>query len=140
MNYSETVHYLLALGNEVKAAKLGLDRVEVLLERLGRPERTFRSIHIAGTNGKGSSAAMVEAGLRAAGFRTGLYTSPHLVRINERIQVDGREIYDSDFAGAFEPVRAAIEQLLAEGPLEAHPTFFECITALAFCHFRDAGV
>ncbi|MBI3666877.1 MAG: bifunctional folylpolyglutamate synthase/dihydrofolate synthase [Acidobacteria bacterium] len=140
MDYQETVRYLLALGGEVKGAKLGLDRIETLLERLGRPERAFRSVHIAGTNGKGSTAAMVEAGLRAAGFRTGLYTSPHLVRINERVQVAGREIPDSDFAAAFEPVRAATEQLLAEGALEAHPTFFECVTALAFSHFRSAGV
>jgi dihydrofolate synthase/folylpolyglutamate synthase len=140
MTYSEATRYLLSLGNEVKTAKLGLDRVEALLEKLGRPERAFRSVHVAGTNGKGSTAAMIEAGLRAAGRRTGLYTSPHLVRINERIQVNGVPISDSDFCVAFEAVQQAVEQLLASGAIELHPTYFECVTAMAFRHFRCAGV
>lgn len=140
MSYSEAVRYLLSLGNEVKTAKLSLDRVEALLEKLGRPERAFRSVHVAGTNGKGSTAAMIEAGLRAAGRHTGLYTSPHLVRINERIQVNGAPISDSDFCVAFEAVQQAVEQLLASGTIELHPTYFECVTAMAFWHFRRAGV
>jgi dihydrofolate synthase / folylpolyglutamate synthase len=140
MSYSEAVHYLLSLGNEVKSAKLGLDRIEALLEKLGRPECAFRSVHVAGTNGKGSTAAMIEAGLRAAGRRTGLYTSPHLVRINERIQVSGVPISDSDFCIAFATVQQAVEQLLASGTIELHPTYFECVTAMAFWHFRTAGV
>ena len=102
----EAVRYLLSLGNELKGAKLGLERMEALLDRLGHPERSFRGVHIAGTNGKGSTAAMIEAGLRAAGRRTGLYTSPHLVRINERIQVAGEEISEPEFAMVFEAVQA----------------------------------
>ncbi len=140
MTYADSVRYLLSLGNEVKSAKLGLERIEALLDKLGRPQGAFRSAHIAGTNGKGSTAAMVEAGLRAAGLRTGLYTSPHLVRINERIQVSGQEIADSDFCSAFEAVQRAVEQLLADGTLEMHPTYFECMTAMALYHFRRAGV
>src|SRR5712692_2329970 len=140
MPYPDAVRYLYSLGNEVKTARLGLERIEVLRERLGYPERAFRSVHIAGTNGKGSTAAMIEAGLRAAGFRTGLYTSPHLVRINERIRVSGCEITDTEFGAAFEEVQRAVEQLLAAGTLEWHPTFFEFVTAMAFCHFRSAGV
>jgi len=134
------LQYLLTLGNELRGARLGLERIDALLDRLARPERAFRSVHVAGTNGKGSTAAMIEAGLRAAGFRTGLFTSPHLLRINERIQTAGREISDDDFCAAFDEVRAAIERLLAEEALDAHPTYFECLTAMAFCHFRRAGV
>jgi dihydrofolate synthase/folylpolyglutamate synthase len=94
----------------------------------------------AGTNGKGSTAALLESILYASGARTGLYTSPHLERINERIRVNGLEIYDHDFASAFTRVQALIEQLLASGELAAHPTFFECLTAMAFDHFVRAKV
>jgi len=139
-SYQETVRFLFRLGNEVKSARMGLGRLELLLDRLGRPEVAFRSVHIAGTNGKGSTAAMIEAGLRAAGYRTGLYTSPHLVHITERIQVNGGEIAPQQFCAVFQRVSAAVEQLLAEGQLELHPTYFECLTAMAFCHFQEAGV
>ncbi len=134
------MRYLLSLGNELKGAKLGLERIEALLRRLGRPERSFRSVHIAGTNGKGSTAAMIEAGLRAAGRRTGLYTSPHLVRINERIRVAGEEISEADFVTAFEAVQGAVEALLAGDRVDSHPSYFECVTALGFEHFRRAEV
>ena len=110
------------------------------MDRLGHPERSFRSVHIAGTNGKGSTAAMIEAGLRAAGRRTGLYTSPHLVRINERIQVTGQEISEADFVTAFEAVQGAVEELLAADRVDSHPSYFECVTALGFEHFRRAAV
>ncbi len=140
MTYPEAVRYLYSLGNELRGAKLGLERIATLLEALDHPERAFESVHIAGTNGKGSTAAMIEAGLRAAGLRTGLYTSPHLVRINERIRVNGAEIPDDDFASAFDAVHGAIEQLLAREALDGHPTYFECVTAMAFRHFRSAGV
>ncbi|MBI3698407.1 MAG: bifunctional folylpolyglutamate synthase/dihydrofolate synthase [Acidobacteria bacterium] len=140
MTYPETVRYLLSLGNEVKTAKLGLERISTLLDRLGRPQDAFPSVHIAGTNGKGSTAAMVEAGLRAARLRTGLYTSPHLVRINERVRISGEDIPDADFCAAFHSVHAVVEQLLAEERLDCHPTYFECVTAMAFEHFRRAGV
>jgi len=97
-------------------------------------------VHIAGTNGKGSTAAMLDAILRAAGLRTGLYTSPHLERINERIRIGGDDISDEDFAAAWTRVQSAIESLLAAGKLAAHPTYFECVTAMAFVAFAESGV
>ena len=104
----------------------------MLAERLGRPDRAYPTVHIAGTNGKGSTAAFLEAILRDAGFRTGLNTSPHLERINERIRVGGEEVSDELFAETFTRIQAVIEELLAEGKLRAHPTYFESVTALAF--------
>src|SRR5580704_12824740 len=107
MTYDQTVRYLLTLGRELaspqqaRAAKFDLVNIRAVCDRLGHPERAFRSVHVAGTNGKGSTAAMLASILRAAGSRTGLYTSPHLLRINERIRVNGIEIPDSDFAETF---------------------------------------
>src|SRR6266699_3762442 len=121
MNYDQAVKYLLTLGRELaspqqaSAAKFDLQNISMLAERLGHPERAFPSVHIAGTNGKGSTAAMLASILQAAGLRTGLYTSPHLLRINERIRLDGAEISDVDFAGSFTRVLAVIEELLASG-------------------------
>src|SRR6516225_3572903 len=138
MNYESAVRYLLSLGRELgaptqaTAAKFNLENITVLMERLGRPDRTYPIVHIAGTNGKGSTAAFLEAVLRAAGFRTGLNTSPHLERINERIRINGEEISDQFFAETFTRVQEVIEELLASGRLRAHPTYFECVTALAF--------
>ena len=145
MIYEESVQYLLSLGRELASpqqasvAKFDLQNITVLCEHLGQPQRQFQSVHVAGTNGKGSTSAMLDSILRAAGVRTGLYTSPHLERINERIRLDGQEISDADFAAAFTRVRKAIEELLANGKLAAHPTFFECVTAIAFVHFAAAG-
>jgi dihydrofolate synthase / folylpolyglutamate synthase len=138
MDYAESVRYLLSLGRELAAptqavsAKFNLENITVVLERLGRPDRAYPTIHIAGTNGKGSTAAFCESILRQAGFRTGLNTSPHLERINERFRINGEEISDALFAGTFTHIHSAIEELLAEGKLRAHPTYFECVTALAF--------
>ena len=138
MNYETAVRYLLSLGRELaaptqaSAAKFDLQNITVLAERLGRPDRAYPTVHIAGTNGKGSTAAFLEGILRDAGFRTGLNTSPHLERINERIWVEGEEVSDEVFAEAFTRVQAVIEELLAEGKLRAHPTYFESVTALAF--------
>src|SRR6202020_2699167 len=92
MTYTESVRYLYSLGNEVLTAKLGLERITKLLEALGNPDRACRWVHVAGTNGKGSTCAMIEAGLRAAGIRTGLYISPHLIEPTERIQIDGHDV------------------------------------------------
>ncbi len=89
MTYADSVQFLYALGNEIKTAKLGLERITAVLASLDNPERTYRVIHVAGTNGKGSTCAMIEAGLRAAGVRTGLFTSPHLDQPTERIQIAG---------------------------------------------------
>jgi dihydrofolate synthase/folylpolyglutamate synthase len=145
MTYEESLRYLLTLGRELaspqqaRVAKFDLLNITALCERLGQPQTKFESVHIAGTNGKGSTAAMLDSILRAAGLRTGLYTSPHLERINERIRLDGKDISDADFAATFTRLHAIIEELLAAGKLAAHPTFFECITAMAFEYFASAG-
>lgn len=138
MTYAEAVSYLLSVGQELRGVKFDLANISRLLEELGHPERAWKSVHIAGTNGKGSVAAMLEAALRGAGHRTGLYTSPHLVRINERIRVAGEEISEADFAAVSADVLAAVECLLASGALPAPPSFFECLTAIGFEHFRRA--
>src|ERR1700682_2033357 len=141
MNYQSAVRYLLTLGRELAAptqaaaAKFNLENIGVLLERLGRPDKAFPCVHIAGTNGKGSTAALLESILRQAGFRTGLNTSPHLERINERVRIAGQEISDEQFAEIFTEVQEAIEELLATGKLRAHPTYFECVPAGAFAAF-----
>jgi dihydrofolate synthase/folylpolyglutamate synthase len=146
MNYESAVRYLLSLGRELAAptqaaaAKFNLENITILLERLGRPDRAYPCVHIAGTNGKGSTAAFLEKILRDAGFRTGLNTSPHLERINERIRISGEEIADARFAEIFTRIHAVIEELLAEGKLRAHPTYFECVTALAFEAFARERV
>ncbi|HTU35005.1 MAG TPA: folylpolyglutamate synthase/dihydrofolate synthase family protein [Candidatus Acidoferrum sp.] len=143
MNYEESVRSLYALGRELaspqqaRVQKFGLENIRVLCAALGNPHLAAPCMHVAGTNGKGSTAAMIESILRAAGFRTGLYTSPHLERINERIRIDGDEISDEAFANAWTRVQASIESLLASGNLAAHPTFFECVTAMAFVAFAD---
>ena len=138
MTYGAAVSYLLSVGQELHGVKFDLANIRRLLEELGHPEQAWRAVQIAGTNGKGSAAAMLEAVLRSAGYRTGLYTSPHLVRVNERIQVAGEEIADLDFAAVSADVVAAVERLLARHELPAHPSFFESLTAIAFEHFRRA--
>src|SRR5579871_1756582 len=146
MDYLAAVRYLLSLGRELAAptqaaaAKFNLENITTLLERMGRPDRSFPSVHIAGTNGKGSTAAFVESILRNAGFRTGLNTSPHLERINERIRIDGVDIADDEFAEIFTRIHDLIEELLADGRLRVHPSYFECVTAIAFEAFARARV
>ncbi len=136
MSYPESVRYLYALGNELKAgAKFGLERMQTLLAELGNPERGQRFIHIAGTNGKGSTSAMIASVLQEAGFITGLYTSPHLVSPVERIQVNGKAASEETFAEAFEEVHRAAERLLARDAIDAHPSYFETVTAMAFLIF-----
>jgi len=145
MNYTESARYLLTLGRELaspqqaRAVKFDLHNIRAICERMGHPEREFASVHVAGTNGKGSTAAMLATIIQAAGLRCGLYTSPHLLRINERIRLDGGEISDDQFAGSFTRVLAVIEELLASGTLAAHPTYFECVTSMAFDFFARAG-
>jgi dihydrofolate synthase/folylpolyglutamate synthase len=146
MNYDAAVRYLLSLGRELAAptqaaaAKFDLENISVLAERLGRPDRAYPSAHIAGTNGKGSTAAFLESILRHAGFRTGLNTSPHLEKINERICVAGEEISDKAFADVLTRILSLTEELLAAGKLRAHPTYFECVTAMAFEYFARQRV
>ncbi len=146
MRYEAAVRYLLSLGRELAAptqaaaAKFDLENILVLAERLGHPERAYPSTHIAGTNGKGSAAAFLESIVRHAGLRTGLNTSPHLEKINERIRINGQEISDEPFAETLTHIHALIEELLAASKLRAHPTYFECVTAMAFEHFARERV
>jgi dihydrofolate synthase / folylpolyglutamate synthase len=138
MSYPDSVRYLYALGNELKVgAKFGLDRMERLLEELGHPEAGQRFVHVAGTNGKGSTCAAIRAVLQAGGLRTGLYTSPHLQEPTERIQIGGEPVSPERFAEAFEPVHAAAERALKRGSIDAHPSYFETVTAMAFLVFQN---
>ena len=125
MNFDDAVRYLLSLGHETLTMKLGLRNTELLLAALDNPQRAYKSVQIAGTNGKGSTAAMLDAICRAAGIKTGLYTSPHLVSITERIKFSGAEIAPEEFAACATRVRDVSEQLVADKQLEALPTFFE---------------
>ena len=120
--------------------KFGLENISTLVARLGHPERAFRSVHVAGTNGKGSVVAMVDAALRAAGHRSARYTSPHLVDLTERFAIDGRPVDRDRLAAVVSGIRDAIEQLRAERALDVQPTFFEVTTAAAFELFRQAAV
>lgn len=146
MTYDESVRALYSLGRELAAPqqarvqKFGLENISILAQELGDPQRAAPCAHVAGTNGKGSTAAMLESILRTADLRTGLYTSPHLERINERIRINGESISDEDFAAAWTRVHTAIESLIASGKLAAHPTFFECVTAMAFLAFAQHTV
>jgi dihydrofolate synthase / folylpolyglutamate synthase len=140
MNFDEAFQYLLSLGHETLAIKLGLSNTEQLLKALGNPQTSFPSVQIAGTNGKGSTAVMLEAIARSAGIRVGLYTSPHLTSITERIRIDNQEISREDFARLTTRVRVAAERLLDEGTLSTLPTFFEHVTGIAFAAFAEARV
>lgn len=140
MNFEESVRNLLSLGHETTAIKLGLRNTEVLLESLSNPHNAYQSVQIAGTNGKGSTAAVLDSICRAAGIPTGLYTSPHLVSITERIRIGGVEISQEKFARFATEVRDAANSLFAEGKLPALPTFFEQVTAIALLAFREAGI
>src|SRR5688500_17065883 len=140
MNFDEAVRYLLSLGHETLTIKLGLRNTELLLNALDNPERAFPSVQIAGTNGKGSTAAMLESICRAAGIKCGLYTSPPLVFITERIRVSGVVRTRADFAACTSTVRDVSEQLLADRQIEALPTFFEQLTAIALLAFCNAGI
>ena len=143
MSYETAVASMFALGHELAhtpSQKFDLAHMRVLLDALAHPEKAFPSVLIAGTNGKGSTAATLASILRASGLKTGLYTSPHLVRINERIRVNGVEISDDDFARLYGEVDRVAERLVAKGELPWHPSFFEMMTAIAFSHFASDQV
>lgn len=131
MTYSAAIEYLYGLQKH--GIKLGLETMQALLDRVEHPERRYRSLHIAGTNGKGSTAAMAAAILQASGLRVGLYTSPHLVDFRERIRVNGEMIPETAVADLTDRLRSAI-------PPDLAPTFFETTTAMAFLHFAEAHV
>ena len=140
MHFDEAVAYLLSLGHETLAIKLGLKNTRLLFKELDHPERSFPSVQIAGTNGKGSTAVFLESICQAAKIKTGLYTSPHLQSITERIKINGTEISVESFAKHATEVRRASETLFKSGAIEALPTFFEQVTAIALVAFRDAGI
>jgi len=142
MSYAAAVDHLYALGHELAPAtpsaprrKFDLAHMRVLAAALGEPQATFPAILIAGTNGKGSTAATLASILTAAGYRTALYTSPHLVRVNERIQIDGAPIPDEDFARLYFHVDETARRLVESRSLPHHPSFFEVLTAVAFLYF-----
>jgi dihydrofolate synthase / folylpolyglutamate synthase len=134
---------MFALGHELTQTpshKFDLAHMRVLLEAMNHPQRRFPSVLIAGTNGKGSTAATLASILRASGLKTGLYTSPHLVRINERMRINGKEISDDDFAALHAHVDQVAERLVERGELPWHPSFFEMMTAIAFEYFAREKV
>lgn len=143
MSYETAVASMFALGHELAhtpSNKFDLAHMRILLGAMGHPERTFPSALIAGTNGKGSTAATLASILRASGLKTALYTSPHLMRINERIRVNGEELGDDDFARLHGEVDRVAERLIEQGALPWHPSFFEMMTAIAFAHFAREPV
>jgi len=140
MQFPEALAYLLSLGHETLTIKLGLENTESLLVALRNPQRQFPAVQIAGTNGKGSTAAFLDSICRASGIRVGLFTSPHLVSITERIQIDGQQISEDQFALFTRAVKETAEELVARGKLQTLPTFFEQITAIALLAFREARV
>ena len=143
MSYQTAVTRMFALGHELAQTplrKFDLANMRVLLQGIDHPERRFPSVLIAGTNGKGSTAATLASILRASGLKTGLYTSPHLVRINERIRVNGKNITDDEFASLHAEVDRVAEGLVERAELPWHPSFFEMMTAIAFEHFARERV
>ena len=146
MSYAAAIEQLNAMTPELYAKagqprrKFSLDEVRILLEALGHPERRFPAVLIAGTNGKGSTAATLASILTEAGLRTGLYTSPHLERPNERIRVGREEIADADFARLFFLVSDTADQMVKERKLPQMPSFFEMLTALGFLYFAESGL
>ena len=135
---NSSLDYLFSL--EQYGIKLGLDNIRTLCEALGHPERRFTSLVVAGTNGKGSVAAMVDRALQSAGYPTGRFTSPHLVRVEERFAVDGRPVTPAVLTREASRLRRIVGQLLSTGRLAAPPTYFEATTAIALSLFCEAGV
>jgi dihydrofolate synthase / folylpolyglutamate synthase len=143
VSYETAIARMYALGHELAntpSQKFDLDHMRVLLEALESPERKFPAVLIAGTNGKGSTAATLSSILQASGLKAGLYTSPHLVRMNERVRINGAAIVDDDFAGIHDLVDRTAERLVSEGELPLHPSFFETLTAIAFEYFAREKV
>ena len=141
VTYADTKDYLYSL--KYHGAKYGIERMQLLAEAMGHPERQYPVIHVAGTNGKGSTCAMLEAALRAQGCRTGLFTSPHLVHLGERVQVNRQPLSPEAIVAYTKELRLLAEAIEAREP-GAHPSFFEFMTGMAFLHFArekvDVGI
>jgi dihydrofolate synthase/folylpolyglutamate synthase len=140
MHFDEALAYLLSLGHETLTIKLGLRNTQTLLSALVDPHKAFPSVQIAGTNGKGSTAVTLDSICRAAEIRTGLFTSPHLTSITERIKINGEQISEADFARLTAQVKTTATELVKQDRLETLPTFFEQVTAIALLAFREAKV
>jgi dihydrofolate synthase/folylpolyglutamate synthase len=143
MSYESAVANMFALGHELAntpSNKFDLGHMRVLLAAVNHPERSFPSVLIAGTNGKGSTAATLASILKASGLKTGLYTSPHLVRINERIRINGEAVSDADFAALHGDLDRVAVRLVEGQNLPWHPSFFEMMTAIAFAYFTREKV
>ena len=132
MNYTESLAYLDSLGKF--GIKLGMERIEGLLRELGNPEQKIKTVHVTGTNGKGSVTSMITNILLAANLKVGKFTSPHLVKYNERINLNGKDISDEDFATAITAVKVAADSVVKKGVCE-QPTQIEILTAAAFLYF-----
>ncbi|MDD1765441.1 MAG: bifunctional folylpolyglutamate synthase/dihydrofolate synthase, partial [Methanomassiliicoccales archaeon] len=137
MGYQETIDWLYGL--ETMGIKFGLRNISELLELLGNPHKQFRTVHVGGTNGKGSVCAMTASVLREAGYKVGLYTSPHIVDFRERIQVNGIDISRQWLLKMVEEIRPYCEEMSMLGP-DKRLTFFEITTAMAFSYFAEMGV
>ena len=138
--FQESLDYLLSLGNEVSAMKLGLDDISKLLSELSKPAVATLKVQVAGTNGKGSVCAFLNSICLKAGIKTGLYTSPHLISITERIKINGVDIEENEFAAIARVVRDTAESLVEKKELVSIPTFFEQVTAIALIAFARHGV
>jgi dihydrofolate synthase/folylpolyglutamate synthase len=136
-DYAATKEWLFGLKS--RGVRFGIDRMALLVEALGHPQRRYPCLHVAGTNGKGSVCAMLDAVLREAGWRTGLYTSPHLVKLGERVQVNRRILTEAEIVAYANELREHAERLAAIDP-DDHPSFFEFMTGTAFLHFARQQV
>jgi dihydrofolate synthase/folylpolyglutamate synthase len=140
VNLQESEAYLLSLGNEIVAMKLWLESIRKLLAALGDPQNKYLKVQVAGTNGKGSVCAFLDSICLTAGVKVGLYTSPHLISITERIWINGEDVSEDDFARLATLVRDTAENLVASRNLSSVPTFFEQVTAIALLAFAEAEV
>ena len=140
MNFEESADYLYSLGNEVETMKLGLDNIRRLLSALGSPQKNYLKIQVAGTNGKGSVCAFLDSICLQAGINAGVFTSPHLVSITERVRIGGAEVSEDHFAKIATRTREVSEQLVSKGELDTVPTYFEQVTAIALLAFAEANV
>jgi len=140
MTFEESYKYLLSLGNEVSAMKLGLESMTTLIGGMGKPCANTFKVQVAGTNGKGSVCAFLNSICVTAGLTTGMFTSPHLMSVTERIQLNNKPISEREFAGLASFVRDTAEWLVARGDLSSVPTYFEQVTAIALVHFANNGV
>jgi dihydrofolate synthase/folylpolyglutamate synthase len=140
MDFQQASTYLLSLGNEVTTMKLGLENIRKLLAALGDPQNNYLKVQVAGTNGKGSVCAFLNSICVKAAIKTGMFTSPHLISMTERVQINGEDISEDEFARLSTRVRSVSEDLVAAGELESVPTYFEQVTAIGLLAFAEAKV